>query len=100
MFERIHLLGLEVVDCEGEHVGVTADTWPHDGSGEPEFVLVHVGRHLPRWRWLPAAGADRDGDTLRLRWTRDEVEDGPNAEDGRWAEPVDVARAFWVLADD
>ena len=99
-WEYVSLKGREVLDCEGRYVGVSADTWPSDGGGRPELVLVHVGRRFRRWRWVPVEGAALDGDALQLRWTLDALEDGPRAEDTRWGRPADVARAYWTLADD
>jgi hypothetical protein len=93
------LVGREVVDRDGRTVGAVADTHPRDGGGEPTLVLVHVGPKFPRRRWLPVEGCELVGHAqLRIRWTTDEVEDAPGADDDRWGAAADVAHAYWLLS--
>jgi PRC-barrel domain protein len=93
--------GCAVVDAHGAEVGTVADVWPQDGGGEPEMVLVNVGRRLSRRRFLPLDGRPTlDGRTLRVPWERWQIVDAPDAEDGRWGHPAHLARAFWRDASD
>jgi hypothetical protein len=88
--------GRNVVGPEGEHVGVVADVWPLDGGGEPELVLVRIGRHFKRERYLPLDGRARlDDGALRVPWRRWEVDDAPRADDRRWGDPAQLARSYW-----
>jgi hypothetical protein len=95
------LRGLDVVDADGSYVGVASDTWPLDGGGEPELVLVKVGRRFPRLRYLPLKRARIEpSGRIRLNATLSEIEDAPNAEDARWGEPAHIAKAHWMSVLD
>lgn len=98
--KRHDVLGLEVDDRNGAFVGKVLDTYPLDGGGEIDLLLVNVGRRFPRRRLVPTEGMKvRDG-RVRLGVMRDDVEDAPSAEDHRWADPADVARGYWITAGD
>jgi hypothetical protein len=88
--------GREVLGPDGEHVGVVADVWPLDGGGEPELVLVQVGRRFRRERYLPLDGRAhlRDG-ALHVPWRRSELDDAPRADDRRWGDPAQLALSYW-----
>jgi sporulation protein YlmC with PRC-barrel domain len=97
---RHEVVGLEVLDREGEFVGTVRDTHPLDGGGEVQLLLIGVGRRFARNRYVPAHGAEvREGE-LHLLVSRHQIEDCPSAEDRRWGDPADVARGYWVTADD
>jgi sporulation protein YlmC with PRC-barrel domain len=97
---RHEVVGLEVLDREGEFVGTVRDTYPLDGGGEVQLLLVGVGRRFARNRYVPTQGSSvRDG-KLHIPFARNDVEDCPAAEDRRWANPADVARGYWVTAGD
>lgn len=90
-----------MIDCDGRLVGRVSDTYPADGGGEVELVLVDVGVIFPRRRWLPLGGCIPLGDeTLLVNWRRWQIEDAPDAADRRWGEPADIARAYWLIGDD
>lgn len=94
------LRGLEVLGPDGLTIGTVADTWPLDGGGEPELLLLKVGLRFPRMRYLPARRSElRDG-RLHVPWTKLELDDAPSAEDRRWGDPADIARAYWIGAGD
>ncbi len=88
--------GHEVVDREGTFVGTVADTYPLDGGGEIELLLVNVGRRFPRRRYVPADRIRIEDSVVHLPLLRTDIEDCPSAEDRRWAPPDDVARGYWA----
>lgn len=95
------LPGRRVVDRDGAVVGTVTDTWPLDGGGLPELVLVKVGRRFGRLRYLPVAGAELlHPDALVVPFSRLEIEDAPDGEDRRWGEPGGVALAYWMGVGD
>ena len=97
---RHEVVGLEVLDRDGQFVGTVRDTYPLDGGGEVQMLLVGVGRRFARNRYLPAKGLEvRDG-KAHVPFARVDVDDAPPAEDQRWGNPVDVARGYWVTAGD
>lgn len=95
---RPQLMRREVVDLDGRSIGIVHDTWPQDGGGQPEMVLVRVGRPFPRERWLPLERVRPAGDRLQVGLPRWQIEDAPSAEDRRWGDPADIARAYWIAA--
>ena len=94
------LLDLEVVDADGDALGFVVDTWPLDGGGEPELVLVHLGLKFPEPRYLPIRGAEIHGECLHVPWTKTEIEEAPAADDDRWGDPGLVARSYWMQQGD
>ena len=97
---RHEVVGLEVTDREGAFVGTVRDTYPTDGGGEMQMLLVGVGRRFARNRYVPAHGLKVEDGKVHLPLGRDEIEDAPSAEDRRWGDPADVARGYWVFAGD
>ena len=97
---RHEVVGLEVLDRDDRFIGNVRDTYPLDGGGEVQLLLVAVGRQFARNRYLPTHGLTIEDGKIRLPVTRDDVEDAPSADDRRWADPADVARGYWVLAGD
>ena len=49
---RMHLLGIEVADATGTSLGSIVDTYPFDGGGELEMVVLRMRRFGDR-RMLP-----------------------------------------------
>jgi hypothetical protein len=92
--------GLGVVDAAGEEVGTVADVWPADGGGEPELVLVKVGRRFARERYLPLDRRSEVAEVLRVPWRRTEIIEAPDAGDRRWGDPALIAQAYWRDASD
>jgi sporulation protein YlmC with PRC-barrel domain len=95
---RHDVTGHEVVDREGAFIGTVADTFPLDGGGEIELLLVNVGRRFPRRRYVPADRISVKDGVVRLPVLRVDVDDCPSAEDRRWGSPRDIARSYWVSA--
>ena len=97
---RRDFVGREVRDSEGEAIGTVADVWPHDGGGEPEMLLLKLGRFARR-KYVPIKGTWGElHEPLHLPFSRLEVDDAPDAEDNRWGDPGSVARAHWQLVAD
>jgi hypothetical protein len=92
-------VGRKVIARDGQEVGTASDTWPLDGGGEPELVLVRLGR-FGRRRWLALADVSLLMGDLFARWTATEIADAPDAEDHRWGDPALVARAHWLMKGD
>jgi hypothetical protein len=102
------LLGQRVADPYGAVVGTVVDTWPFDGGGEVELVVIRLGR-LGERRVLPVGTLHADGHGLRTPYAFWQVEDSPALEDGRhavdaferamsywmWEEPAVTLRARW-----
>jgi hypothetical protein len=94
------LRDLDVIDPDGRAIGTVAETWPLDGGGEPELLLLRIGSRFPRLRYVPARRGERGDDKWHVPWTKLELDDAPDAGDRRWADPADIARAHWMRAED
>ena len=50
----MHLLGLDVADSSGSALGSVVDTYPFDGGGELEMIVLRLRRFGER-RMLPVS---------------------------------------------
>jgi hypothetical protein len=89
-------MGRMVTDVQGERLGRVIDTWPYDGGGEVEMVVLRLSR-LGESRMVPVAGMRADGDGgLRAAYARWQVEDSPALEEGKHAAAAEErARSHW-----
>ena len=96
---RTHLLGHEVVDADGATVGQVVDTYPFDGGGELEMVVVRLHRFGER-RMLPVSELRLEGQRLVAPFTHHQVEDSPSLSSGRHAdEDPWRAKTYWYYED-
>jgi hypothetical protein len=89
-------MGRRIFDWHGERVGRVVDTWPYDGGGEPEMVVVRLPR-LGESRLVPVASLRPcvDG-ALQSPYARWQVEDSPALEEGRHALAAEErAISYW-----
>lgn len=96
---RRNLMGHRVVDCFGEEVGQVVDTWPDDGGGEVELVVVRLKRFGER-RMVPAGEVTVAGGWVQAPYTRAQIEDAPAADGGvhRAEEPY-RAMSYWKFEE-
>ena len=95
LVRRHEMLGRDVIDADGRFVGTVRDTHPLDGGGEVRMLLIGVGRRFPRERYVPTAGVRVQDGKVVVPVRRDEIIDCPSAEECRWDDPAEVARAYW-----
>ena len=96
---RLHLLGLEVVDVNGASLGQVVDTYPFDGGGELELVVLRLRRFGER-RMLPLSELRGDGDRLMAPFTRAQIEDSPALSSGRHAaDDPWRAKTYWYYEE-
>jgi hypothetical protein len=93
---RHRLKGRRISDWHGAHVGRVVETWPYDGGGEIEMVVVRMPR-LGESRMLPVASLRLDGpDGLATTFSRWQVEDSPPLDEGRHALDAEArAVSYW-----
>jgi hypothetical protein len=89
------VLGQQITDGAGAHVGQVVDTFPFDG-GEVEMVVVRLDAAFGGRRMLPVEDLWFDGFGLATQFARWQVEDSPALTGGRHAaeEPY-RARSHW-----
>jgi hypothetical protein len=94
-FLRTAYLGRDVADASGTVLGRVVDTYPFDGGGELDMVVVRLRRFGER-RMLPAHELRLDAGRLIAPFTRFQIEDSPDMGDGRHAaENPWRAKTYW-----
>jgi hypothetical protein len=92
---RVRLLGLEVTDAGGVALGRVVDTYPFDGGGEMEMIVLRLRRFGER-RMLPVSQLRLDDDRLIAPFSRMQIEDSPALSSRRFAdEDPSRAKAYW-----
>ena len=91
----MHLLGLEVTDASGAALGQVVDTYPFDGGGELEMIVLRLRRFGER-RMLPVSQLRVDGGRVVAPFSRMQIEDSPTLS-GRRHEDEDPwrSKAYW-----
>jgi uncharacterized protein (TIGR02271 family) len=96
------LIGSNAYAEDGSKLGKIGQVFLDDESGRPEFFTVNTGLFGTSESFVPVAGATRDGDSLRVPYTKDQVKDAPNVEiDGRHLDESEEERlyAHYQMAD-
>lgn len=70
--------GMTVIDGDGQESGTVERTYL-DANQTPQFVEVSLGRLFHSHRLVPLAGADITGAGLRVPYTKQVIEDSPDA---------------------
>lgn len=85
---------LDVDASDGEHVGKLVDVYVARDTGEPEFLLVSSGFLGHRLHLVPAEGATRSDDRVRVAATRAEIEGAPSVPADDDLSPEEERRVF------
>lgn len=75
--------GREIVDQLGREIGQAEDVYLDLGTGNWDWVLVRTYTPSLGFRLVPLPGGLAKGETIQVKVTVDEVEDGPRVEPGR-----------------
>ena len=96
---RMNYLGLELTDAQGTVVGQVVDTYPYDGGGELDMVIVRLRRFGER-RMLPVAELRFIWGRLVAPFSRLQIEDAPEMSEGaNVAEDPWRAKTYWHYED-
>lgn len=96
---RLNLLGIEIADAEGRSLGHVVDTYPFDGGGELELVVLRMRRFGER-RMLPIEQLRMEYGRLVAPYSRIQVEDSPALSTGRHTEDDPYrAKAYWYYEE-
>jgi|tagenome__1003787_1003787.scaffolds.fasta_scaffold20213590_1 uncharacterized protein (TIGR02271 family) len=89
------LIGARVSSNDGDKLGSIGQVFLDDGSGRPEWVTVQTGLFGTKESFVPLAEATRDGDELRVPYTKDQVKGAPNVSpDGGHLSPGEEAALY------
>ena len=71
------LLGHDVLDREGKSVGNLETFFNDRQTGRPEWIGVFTGTFRKHHFLVPVRGADREGNAIRVPWTKEQVHAAP-----------------------
>lgn len=69
--------GADVVDRDGDKIGTLEEIYLDRHDDEPEWALVKTGLFGGRGSFVPLAGAQPEGDNMRVAYAKDRVKDAP-----------------------
>lgn len=69
-----------VYSSDGDKIGGIGQVYLDDQTGEPSFATVKTGLFGTSETFVPLADAAREGDDLRVPYTKDQVKDAPRVE--------------------
>ena len=87
-------IGRAAVDSDGEKLGKVAQIWVDDESGQPEWASLKTGMFGSNETFVPLAGAQPSGDSLRIAHTKAKVSDAPRIDEDGHLEPADEQRLY------
>jgi hypothetical protein len=95
----MHLLGMAVADSSGSVLGSVVDTYPFDGGGELEMVVLRLRRFGER-RFLPVSEMRVKDGRLYAPYSKRQIEDSPALSTGRHAdEDPWRAKTYWFYEE-
>lgn len=74
------MLGCDVYGPDGDKIGSLDNVYVDRATDEVEWAAVNTGLFGMRSSFVPLAGATRDGDDLRVEYTKDTVKDAPSVD--------------------
>ena len=90
----MHLLGLDVADASGKALGRVVDTYPFDGGGELEMVVLRLRRFGER-RMQPISELRLEDGRLVAPFSRRQIEDSPILDGRRTDEDPWRSKSYW-----
>jgi uncharacterized protein (TIGR02271 family) len=86
--------GRNVVDQEGAKVGTLEEIYLDQHTGRPEWMLIHTGVFGTKSSFAPLAGAQVDGEDVRIGYSKQEVKGAPSVDADRELSPEEEARLY------
>jgi uncharacterized protein (TIGR02271 family) len=79
--------GRDLIGSDGEKIGTVKEIYEDVQTGKPEWGLVSSGFFGTRSHFVPLAGAEPNGESIRVPATKDQVKSAPSIEgEGRLSE--------------
>jgi uncharacterized protein (TIGR02271 family) len=86
--------GRELVGSDGEKIGSVKEIYEDLHTGKPEWALVTSGFFGTRSHFVPLAGAQPDGEAVRVSATKEQVKNAPSIEGEGQLSEDDERRLF------
>ena len=80
MTEAYDWRGRDVVGSDGEKIGTVDEVYLDTTSNEPEWLSINTGLFGLKSSFAPIQGAQSDGGSVRLPYTKEQVKDAPGVE--------------------
>jgi sporulation protein YlmC with PRC-barrel domain len=72
------LITREVIDRDGKSVGYIETIFNDRETGAPEWIGVFTGTFRHHHCLVPVKGVEKEGTTVRIPWTKEEVHGAPD----------------------
>lgn len=72
--------GRNLVDRDGDKIGSIGDVYVDAETGQPEWIAVTTGLFGSKVSFAPTAGAQAEGDDVRVPFEKSHVKDSPNVD--------------------
>jgi uncharacterized protein (TIGR02271 family) len=86
--------GRDLLGSDGEKIGSIREIYEDVHTGKPEWGLVTSGLFGTRSHFVPLAGAQPDGEAVRISATKDQVKSAPSIEGEGELSEADERRLF------
>jgi uncharacterized protein (TIGR02271 family) len=86
--------GRDLLGGDGEKIGTVKQIYEDVSTGKPEWALVSSGLFGTRSHFVPLAGAQPDGESVRVAATKDEVKNAPSIEGDEQLSEADERKLF------
>jgi uncharacterized protein (TIGR02271 family) len=86
--------GRELIGSDGEKIGSIKEIYEDAHTGKPEWALVSSGFFGTRSHFVPLAGAQPEGEDVRVSSTKDQVKSAPSIEGEGQLSEDDERRLF------
>ncbi|MBK4347131.1 PRC-barrel domain-containing protein [Lacisediminihabitans changchengi] len=74
------LIGVAVVDADGEKIGTVGQIYVDPGSGQPNWATVKMGLLGRSEYFIPLERADEIGGDIRIPFSKEIVKDAPSVD--------------------
>jgi uncharacterized protein (TIGR02271 family) len=88
------LLSATAYGSDGNKIGKVEQVFLDDNTEEVTFVTVNTGLFGTKESFVPADGAQQDGDRLVLPYTKDVVKDAPNVDADQHLSPAEEEEIY------
>lgn len=88
------LLSATAYGSDGDKIGKVEQVFLDDNTEEVTFVTVNTGLFGTKESFVPADGAQQDGDRLVLPYTKDVVKDAPNVDADQHLSPAEEEEIY------
>ena len=87
-------IGRTALDRDGDELGEIVDLYLDDATGEPSWLAVRTGLFGRRISFVPIAGSEPEGESLRVGYEKALVKDAPNVDPDGTLEPAEEERLY------